>query len=78
VAAGNVDTEAPVTDPHLLDVAPTVLAAMDVPYDERMDGRVLAVTDDSGTRDYGDYTTGDDRADTAAVEKRLADLGYVE
>jgi predicted AlkP superfamily phosphohydrolase/phosphomutase len=78
VAAGNVDTEAPVTDPHLLDVAPTVLAAMDVPYDERMDGRVLAVTDDPGTRDYGDYTTGDDRADTAAVEKRLADLGYVE
>ena len=77
VAAGAIDTTASVADPHLLDVAPTVLAAMDVPYDDRMDGRVLDLAADPGSRDYGPYEPADGRADPAAVEDRLADLGYM-
>jgi predicted AlkP superfamily phosphohydrolase/phosphomutase len=78
VATGDVDTTTSVAEPHLLDVAPTVLAAMDVPYDDRMDGRVLDLATDPGSRDYGPYESADGRADPAAVEDRLVDLGYMQ
>jgi arylsulfatase A-like enzyme len=77
-AAGAIDANASVRKPHLFDVAPTVLAALGIPYSDRMDGRVLPVIDDSGIASYGAYDPTRRRRDQPAVEQRLADLGYVE
>ncbi|OIB57859.1 alkaline phosphatase family protein [Natrialba sp. SSL1] len=79
VAGGGVDRAAGVGDAHLFDVAPTVLASLGVPADERMDGEVLPCLDSSGTTDYARRDEGDTVAtDDDAVEQRLADLGYLE
>lgn len=66
-------------DPHLLDVAPTVLATLGVPADQRMDGTVLPAVEAVGNRAY----PGPDRSTPSGtgsrgVERRLADLGYLE
>ncbi|AFZ74377.1 alkaline phosphatase family protein [Natronobacterium gregoryi] len=74
-----VDGDAGVGNAHLFDVAPTVLATLDVPVDDRMDGQPLPCVDSPGTRRYPRLD--DDRStdtDDAAVEQRLADLGYLE
>ncbi|MDL5362734.1 alkaline phosphatase family protein [Halalkalicoccus sp. NIPERK01] len=80
VAAGQgIDSGVDLTDAHLFDVAPTVCAALGVPYSDRMDGRVLPVVEDVGSTAYPEYTgsaavsTEDER-----VEERLSDLGYLE
>ncbi|WIV67129.1 alkaline phosphatase family protein [Natrialbaceae archaeon AArc-T1-2] len=64
---------------HLFDVAPTVLATLDVPAGDRMDGRVLPCVERSGRQEYP-RIDGDRSVETAdeAVERRLADLGYLE
>ncbi|OVE86433.1 alkaline phosphatase family protein [Natronolimnobius baerhuensis] len=68
-----------VGDAHLFDVAPTVLATLGVPVDEQMDGQPLPCVDSSGHQSYPrlDETDSVETAD-AAVEDRLADLGYLE
>ncbi|ELZ23714.1 type I phosphodiesterase/nucleotide pyrophosphatase [Halosimplex carlsbadense 2-9-1] len=79
-AAGNrVDTDGDFGSPHLFDVAPTVMAAMGVPYDERMDGRPLPFVPSHGERRYPTRkeTAGDTVSDSV-VQERLADLGYLE
>jgi predicted AlkP superfamily phosphohydrolase/phosphomutase len=64
---------------HLFDVAPTVLASLGVPRDERMDGRVLDCLPDPGARAYPAYEPGERTAtDDPAVENRLTNLGYLE
>jgi predicted AlkP superfamily phosphohydrolase/phosphomutase len=73
-----VDASAALRDPHLFDVAPTVLAAMGVPRDERMDGRVLAPVEPAGERRYPRYEADDDVETGGNVEERLAELGYIE
>ena len=67
-------------DPHIMDIAPTILATMDVPADGRMDGSVLPPITDAGTETYPPYEppTAAGRGDDGAVENRLRDLGYVE
>ena len=66
-------------DAHLYDVAPTVLASLDLPTSDRMDGRVLPGVDPVGTRSYNPYDSGHTQStDDADVERRLADLGYLE
>ncbi len=77
-ASGDVDTEVRLEGAHLFDVAPTVLAALDVPYGDRMDGRVLPVVEDTGPTSYDAYHTARGQRDSDAVEERLAELGYVE
>ena len=74
-----VDPDAAVDGAHLFDVAPTVLATLDVPADERMDGHVLPCVSPVGRRDYP-RLDGDLSVETAdeEVERRLADLGYLE
>jgi len=53
IAAGDgVAPDAAVNNAHIFDVAPTVMAAMDVPYSDRMDGTVLPVVSDTGTAPY--------------------------
>jgi predicted AlkP superfamily phosphohydrolase/phosphomutase len=64
---------------HLLDVAPTVLAAFGLPAGTHMDGTVLPGIDHTGTDSYPPFepddaiATADDR-----VEEHLSDLGYLE
>ena len=79
VSGEGVDVGAPLGDPHVLDVAPTVLAAMGVPASDEMDGRTLPVVESAGERSYGERDDGATR-ETAddAVEDRLADLGYLD
>jgi hypothetical protein len=76
-----VDADATLSDAHLFDVAPTVLATLDVPPSTDMDGEPLPVVDPVAPIDYGD---GDDagrptqRTDDRRVEQQLADLGYLD
>jgi predicted AlkP superfamily phosphohydrolase/phosphomutase len=74
-----IDADADLADPDLLDVAPTVLAALGVPASERMDGDPLPVAEPVGTTTYPEYDCepADGTAD-AAVEDRLGTLGYLE
>ena len=75
----DVDTEGDLEGAHLFDVAPTVLATLGVPADERMDGSVLDCVESAGTRECPrlEDTESIETADEA-VEQRLADLGYLE
>ncbi len=79
VAGDGVDPASGVGNAHLFDVAPTVLASLGVPADERMDGDVLPCVESAGTRRYPRFD-GDRSVETANedVERRLADLGYLE
>lgn len=81
VAAGDdIDVDAPIDRTHLFDVAPTVMAALDVPYSDRMDGALVPIVEDPGSQTYPAYGTGQN-VETAEVDDevttRLADLGYL-
>jgi len=78
VAGETVDETVESTDAHLFDVAPTVLATMGVPADERMDGTVLPAVRSAGERDYPEYDSQRAATDEGDVEDRLANLGYIE
>ena len=80
VAAGEgIDTDTDLSEAHLFDVAPTIMAALGVPHSDRMDGTVLPVVDEVGTAEYPAYTdTPASAAGDEAVEERLSDLGYLE
>jgi predicted AlkP superfamily phosphohydrolase/phosphomutase len=78
VAGEGVDETVELTDAHLFDVAPTVLASMGVPADERMDGTVLPAVGSAGERDYPEYDSQRSSTDEGDVEDRLANLGYIE
>ena len=77
-ATGDVDTSCDLTGAHLLDVAPTVLATLDIPASDRMDGLLLPLVDEVGVEEYPPYRGEDVDTDDSAVEDRLADLGYLE
>ncbi|WP_435552232.1 alkaline phosphatase family protein [Natrinema sp. CGMCC1.2065] len=81
VAAGEGIAESPSLErAHLFDVAPTIMAAMGVPYSDRMDGSVVPVVDSVGSATYPAYADRDDESRPAtdeAVTDRLADLGYM-
>ncbi|AXR81211.1 alkaline phosphatase family protein [Natrarchaeobaculum sulfurireducens] len=74
-----VDHGAGVGDAHLFDIAPTVLATLDVPACDRMDGTPLPCVDPVGVQSYPrtDDGVSVETADDG-VEQRLADLGYLE
>ncbi|MCL7418154.1 MAG: alkaline phosphatase family protein [Halalkalicoccus sp.] len=79
VAAGaGIDPDADLSGAHLFDVAPTVLASLGVPRDDRMDGRVLPIVEAVGTERYADIEGDRRRTDSQAVEDRLSQLGYLE
>jgi predicted AlkP superfamily phosphohydrolase/phosphomutase len=73
-----VDADAALADAHLFDVAPTVLASLDVPWSDRMDGSPLPIVEETPERRYPEFEA-DERDDTddEAVEERLAHLGYL-
>ncbi|WP_242695645.1 alkaline phosphatase family protein [Halomontanus rarus] len=81
VASGDgIDESRPLADAHLFDVAPTILAALDVPYSDRMDGRVLPIVDaaEPASMSYPEYAASERTTVDSVVENRLEDLGYVE
>ena len=77
LASGEGIDAAAEADPHLFDVAPTVLASLGVAPGDRMDGTVLPVIDQVDERAYPAYEKSD-TGRTVEIEERLADLGYVE
>lgn len=74
-----IDSGASIGGATLLDVAPTILATLDVPAGTHMDGHHLPAVDGAGTMTYPDFEPGGGIApDDEAVERRLANLGYIE
>ncbi|MFP8889897.1 alkaline phosphatase family protein [Natrialbaceae archaeon A-CW2] len=79
VAAGDgIDETRSVDAAHLFDVAPTILASLDVPYSDRMDGRVLPIVEPTEAIAYPSYVSTERKSVDSAVESRLEELGYVE
>ena len=80
MAAGDgIDPETDLSDAHLFDITPTILATFELPVGERMDGKPLPIVEPTGTVEYPSF----DRdsvvmTDDSDVEQRLADLGYLE
>lgn len=75
----NIDSEAALSDAHLFDVAPTVLALFDLPPSHQMDGTVLPPVESKEPEHYPAYDMGErEGTDDADVEARLSDLGYLE
>ena len=64
---------------HLLDVAPTLLASMDIPNSYQMEGDVLPIVDDPGSERYPSVASDSREFESPDqdVEERLADLGYL-
>jgi predicted AlkP superfamily phosphohydrolase/phosphomutase len=74
-----VDPGADLSDAHLFDVTPTILATFGLPAGDRMDGAVLSAVESVGTEHYPEFDAGEQEAtDDGEVEARLADLGYLE
>lgn len=79
VASGTaVDSSVPVENPHLFDVAPTVLSTLDVPFNDRMDGNPLPFVDDAGSETYDTVEAETVAVTDEQVEARLSNLGYME
>lgn len=79
VAGDGIDADSTLAGAHLFDVAPTLLATMDIPVAERMDGRVLSPVQSVGEKAYSDYVAGERTVnEDETVRNRLADLGYLE
>lgn len=79
-AAGDrIDTTATADGAHLFDVAPTVLATLDIAPSDRMDGQSLPFVATIPTETYPPYdqSVGGD-APGRSVESRLEDLGYID
>lgn len=79
LAGEAVDDRAALDHPHLFDVAPTVLATLDVPPSDRMDGDQLPAVEPVPAEPYEPFTaTVVDRDDDEAVARRLSNLGYID
>ncbi len=66
------------TTAHLFDIAPTVLATMDVSASDRMDGSPIPCVEPAGTTTYPEYDRDGISRTDAQVEKQLTSLGYLE
>ncbi|WP_101298369.1 alkaline phosphatase family protein [Halegenticoccus soli] len=79
LAGEGVDAGATLDGATLFDVAPMVLAALGLPYDDDMDGGPLDPISSVGSRAYPPFDGNRTRAtDDRAIEQRLAELGYLE
>jgi predicted AlkP superfamily phosphohydrolase/phosphomutase len=81
----NVRQGAGIDDPHIVDLAPTILHLLGLPVPEEMDGRVLAealtldrpVEHRAARHDDNGPETDLSAEETAEVEERLRSLGYL-
>lgn len=77
-AKGNgINDTAVLDDPHLLDVAPTILSALGIPLHHQMDGKTLPVVSPTPVEEYPEYSPAEFSEVSDGVEDRLADLGYM-
>lgn len=74
LAGDAVDTRVAVEEPHLFDVAPTVLASLGVPPSSRMDGRTLEPVSGPEPEEYAPFTGG--TRETATASGRLSNPGH--
>ncbi|WP_049979438.1 alkaline phosphatase family protein [Halolamina rubra] len=78
-AAGDgVDAAAGLSDAHLFDVAPTVLASLGVAPSTRMDGEPLPPVTPVAPESYPPFEARIDRSTDADVTRRLSRLGYID
>lgn len=77
IAGDSIDS-APIENAHILDIAPTVLASLDIPPSDRMDGTVLPVLDDVTPIEYSQYQGERKNVVSESIEQRLTNLGYLE
>jgi predicted AlkP superfamily phosphohydrolase/phosphomutase len=78
-SAEGVDVADEIADAHLFDVAPTVLATLDVAPAKAMDGDPLDAVGAPPAEEYAAYEpTSQTATEDDAVADRLADLGYLE
>jgi predicted AlkP superfamily phosphohydrolase/phosphomutase len=74
-----IDPDVDLSGAHLFDVAPTVLATLDVAPDVEMDGEALPVVDAPEPVSYSEYDAGgQESTEDEDVAERLSDLGYLE
>lgn len=74
-----VDGPRSIEEAQIFDVAPTVLATLDVPVGDHMDGEPLSIVDPPGIRSYStERRSRVETERTETVEARLNDLGYLE
>lgn len=73
-----IDTDASIENVHLFDIAPTILAAMDIHPNQDMDGTVIPVVSPLTPVEYPDYTDNTQLRVGESIENRLTDLGYME
>ncbi|MFC6952736.1 alkaline phosphatase family protein [Halorubellus litoreus] len=79
VSGAGVDANADLSGAHLFDVAPTVLATLDLAPADVMDGDALAAVDAPEPTSYPEYDASEHAAtEDAEVAQRLSDLGYLE
>ena len=71
-----VDESVELSEPHLFDVAPTVLASLGVPPTTRMDGDAVAPVDCPEPTEYAPFTDGPEAGETAS--RRLSSAGQSE
>lgn len=76
---GGISTDVEVSDAHIFDVAPTVLATFDLPRANEMDGEVLEFVESVGVTSYPRFD-GDPIRQTSdtSIKQRLSDIGYIE
>lgn len=74
-----IDPETDLADPHLFDITPTILSTFGLAVGDRMDGTPLPIVESFGTTEYPPFDPDTIVAtDDDDVERRLADLGYLE
>jgi predicted AlkP superfamily phosphohydrolase/phosphomutase len=79
VSGPGVDADANLAGAHLFDVAPTVLATLDLAPADVMDGDPLPAVDAPEPTSYPAYEASEHAAtEDTEVAQRLSDLGYLE
>ncbi|WP_435152480.1 alkaline phosphatase family protein [Haladaptatus sp. DFWS20] len=78
-AAARNDVRGTLSDAHLFDVTPTILALFGVPTSAEMDGSVLSCVEPTDVRQYSTRRRQSTReTDDESIANRLTALGYLE
>lgn len=78
MSGGAVDEDKRLDSAHIFDVGPTVLASMDVPISDRMDGTILPPVSETPAKSYPAFERGKKSVeDDGRVEDRLKAIGYI-
>lgn len=78
LSGDGIDADRTIPDAHVFDVAPTLLAALNIPINERMDGRILPIVESIESAEYPvpHRRTGAGE-NNQAIEERLEAVGYL-